>query len=216
MPELESAAIRLILVDDHAMFREGIGVLLAREADFEITGKFATAADALNSLSESQPSVILLDFDLGTERALDFVRDARQAGFAGRILIVTAGVSEQEAVLLIRAGVAGIVHKHSLPEILCSAIRQVAGGEVFLEKSYLKPLFHSVEHGEDAEPKLGERDKAILRFVFQGLANKEIGARLALSEGAVKACLRQLFRKLGVQTRAQLVKVALEQYRDQL
>lgn len=212
-----SQVIRLLIVDDHALFLEGIATLLGKESDFEVLAKCASAKDALRFLEGGRPDVILLDFDLGAEPAVDFARDVKLKGFTGHVLVVTAGVSEQEALKLIQAGVAGIFHKHNPPEMLCSTIRQVAAGEVCLEKNYLKPLFRTLDQSRSlGEVKLGERDKTILRYVFQGLANKEIGAQLDLSEGAVKACLRQLFQKLGVHTRAQMVKVALEQYRDQL
>jgi len=134
-----------------------------------------------------------------------------------QILVVTAGVSGPEATQLIQAGVAGILHKHHSTEVLCGIIRQVAAGEVYLEKGYLGSLFRSVDRTRQPNrPLLTERDKTVLRFIFQGLTNKDIGARLNISEGAVKSSLRQLFEKLGVRTRAQLVKVALERYRDQL
>jgi two-component system nitrate/nitrite response regulator NarL len=215
--ELRPAVIQLLVVDDHALFREGIAALLERESDFEVLGKCASAKEARSFLEVANPSVILLDFDLGPEPAVDFAREAKAAGFAGAILVVTAGVSQQEALQLVQAGVSGILHKHNAPEFLCMSIRQVAAGEVCLEKTYLKPLFRTIDQTRRVtEPNLTDRDKMILRSVFQGLANKEIGVRLQLSEGAVKACLRQLFQKLGVHTRAQLVKVALEQYRDQL
>lgn len=212
-----SSKIELLIVDDHGLFREGLAGILEKEPDFTVVGKYAAAAQALRGLETLQPTVILLDFDLGMERALDFIPGARQKGFTGQILVVTAGVGDQEVVQLIQAGVAGIVHKHNPPEVLCDAIRAVARGEAFLEKMYLTPLFRSTDQTRKVgRPQLTERDKAVLRFVFQGLANKEIGARLGIAEGAVKASLRQLFKKLGVQTRAQAVKVALENYRNQL
>lgn len=128
-----------------------------------------------------------------------------------------AGISGQEAVQLVQAGVAGILHKQHSTEALCNAIRQVAAGEVCIEQNYLSSLFRSVDQTKPpAQPKLTDRDKTVLRFVFQGLTNKDIAARLEIPEGAVKASLRQLFDKLGVRTRAQLVKIALEQYKDQL
>jgi two-component system, NarL family, nitrate/nitrite response regulator NarL len=161
--------------------------------------------------------VVLLDIDLGPERALDFVVSAKRAGFAGRILILTAGASDQEALQLIQAGVAGILHKRHTTETLFSTIRQVARGEVWLEKEYLSPLFRSVDRSlPPSGPKLTERDRMVIRLILKGLSNKEIAAQLDLSEGAVKASLRQVCSKLGVRTRAELVKVALEQYRDQL
>jgi two-component system nitrate/nitrite response regulator NarL len=218
MDQLAAAGtIRLLLVDDHALFREGLASVLAKEPDFRVAGKCASAKEALQLLPALQPTVILLDFDLGPERTVDFVSQARDTGFAGRIIIVTAGVSELQAVQLIRAGVAGILHKQNPPEALCKAIRQVSEGDVCLEKDYWKSVFQTLDQTRGRpDPQLSDRDKTILRCIFGGLTNKEIGARLDLSEGAVKAALRQLFHRLGVGTRAQLVKVALEEYRDQL
>jgi len=209
--------IKLIIVDDHAMFREGLARSIDREPDLRIVGQFASAAEALPSLDANSSALVLLDVDLGTERALDFITAARRRGFAGRILIVTAGASDQEAVQLIQAGVAGILHKHHSTEALCAAIRQVASGEVSLEKKYLAPLFRSVDRSHPPPgPRLTDRDRTVLRLILQGLTNREMAERLEVSEGAVKASLRQVFDKLSVRTRAQLVKVALEQYRDQL
>ena len=210
-------AIRILIVDDHSMFREGLAGLLDKESDMDVVAKCESTAQALALIEKTQPSMILLDFDLGSERAMDFVLEAPKRGFAGRILVVTAGVSDQEAIQLVRAGAAGILHKHNTPEVLCSVIRQVAAGEVCIEKRYLKPLFQTLDQSKhETRPKLTDRDRTVLRFIFQGLANKEISTRLEISEGAVKGSLRQLFQKLGVRTRAQLVKVALELYRDQL
>ena len=209
--------IQLLLVDDHQMFREGLARMLERESDLKIVGQCASGTEALAVLNKCGADMVLLDVDLGAERALDFVMAARRRAFEGRILVVTAGISDQEAVQLVQAGVAGILHKHHSTETLCQTIRQVAAGEVSLEKAYLGPLFRSVDRSRTPErPRLTERDRTVLRFIFQGLTNREIATHLEISEGAVKASLRQVFGKLGVRTRAQLVKVALEQYRDQL
>lgn len=217
MTSVEVPAIRILIVDDHAMFREGLAGLLEKETDMSVVAKCETASEALVRVVTAQPSMILLDFDLGSERAMDFVTEAANQGFTGKILIVTAGVSNQEAIQLVRAGVAGILHKHNTPETLCGTIRKVARGEVSIEADYLKTLFETIDETKRAgRSQLTDRDRTVLRGILHGLANKEIGARLQISEGAVKGSLRQLFQKLGVRTRAQLVKVALDQYRDQL
>jgi two-component system, NarL family, nitrate/nitrite response regulator NarL len=217
VPDQALQTINLLLVDDHAMFRDALARALANESDLRVVGQFASSSEALSALRTSEASLILLDVDLGPERGLEFVLAAKKAGFAGRILVVTAGVSDEEAVQLIQAGVAGILHKHRSTTELCDTIRQVAAGEACLEKNYLAPLFRSIDRSASpGRPRLTDRDKGVLRFIFQGLTNKEIGARLQTSEGAVKAYLRQICDKLGVRTRAQLVKVAIEQYRDQL
>src|SRR5579884_4186081 len=215
--ETATQPIHLFLLDDHGMFREGLARVLEKEADLKIVGQAATSAEALEQLPSSSASMVLLDVDLGPEPALDFVIRLKRENFEGKILVLTAGVSGPEAVQLVQAGVAGILHKHHSTNVLCDTIRQVAAGEVCLEKDYLPHLFRTVDRSRGpAQPKLTERDKIVLRFIFQGLTNKEIAARLDISEGAVKASLRLLFEKLKVRTRAQLVKIALEQYRDQL
>src|SRR5262249_21956853 len=116
-----------------------------KELDLEIVSKSASAASARETLREAHVDLVLLDFDLGNEAAIDFLRSVRADGFEGRVLILTAGVTQQEAVQLIEAGVAGILHKHNPVAALCATIRQVAAGEVCLEKSYLKSLFRTID-----------------------------------------------------------------------
>jgi two-component system nitrate/nitrite response regulator NarL len=209
--------IRLLLVDDHAMFRQGIVRLFEKEPQFKIAGQYATAAEALEKLSEDGANMILLDVDLGSERAFDFVLEVRKRGFKGKILVLTAGASPEEAVQLVRAGVAGILHKYHSSEELSKAIRRVAAGQVCLENDYMPSLFRSVDITRPViQPALNERDRVVLRLVCQGFTNRQISAQLQISESASKGSLRQLFDKLGVRTRSQLVRVALEQYRDEL
>ena len=216
MPSPPVRLIRILLLDDHALFREGLARLLDAHAGFVIAGKAETVVEALALLPTALPDVVLLDVDLGTDRAIDFVRLARQQQFAGRVLVVTAGVSDTEAIQLVQAGVSGILHKHNPPDVLCDVVRRIAAGEVHLEPRYLRPLFSSMDESAAARPQLVARELAIMRLLLRGLANKEIAADLHLSESAVKAALRVLFEKVGVRTRSQLVKVAIEQYRDQL
>ena len=210
-------SISLLIVDDHTMFREGLVRSLERQPDLKVAGQFGSAAEALEALAASGATMVLLDVDLGAERALDFVIAVRGRGFQGQILIVTAGISDQEAVHLVEAGVNGILLKHHSTEILCETIRKVGRGEAHLEERYLGPLFRFVDRSRPAaRPGLRERDRMMLRSILQGLTNRQIAERLEVTEGTVKAALRQLFGRLGVRTRAELVRVALEQYRDQL
>ncbi len=209
--------LQLLLIDDHAMFRASICDLLNRQPDLNVAAHFGDTKSATSWLNDNRADVILLDYDLGKDNAEDFVFRVRSEDRGARILVVTGGVSEQEAVQLIRLGVTGIIHKHNPPESLCGAIRNVANGEVQLEAGYLKPLMGSVDaFAQPTRPQLTDRDRLLLRGLFQGLANKEIAGRLQISEGAVKASLRLLFQKFKVQSRSQLVRIALEEYKDQL
>lgn len=210
--------INILLVDDHAMFREGLARLLEKEPALKIVGQCSSSAEALAMLKRSGTNMVLLDVDLGGDRALHFITEARKKGFEGQVLVVTAGITGPEAVQLVQSGVAGILHKHHTGVMLRDAIRRVASGGACLEDEYLGSLFRSVDRTktQDNKAQLTDREKKLLRFIFQGLTNKEIGEHLTMTEGSVKAALRLLFNKLGTRTRAQAVKIALEQYRDQL
>jgi two-component system, NarL family, nitrate/nitrite response regulator NarL len=217
MPVLShKKSIQLILVDDHEMVRDGLARTLDKEPDFTVVGQAASSAEAL-ALLRGSVDMVLLDVDLGEERALGFVEAARKSDFQGQILVVTAGISGPEAVRLLQAGVSGIVDKRHSGKALCEAIRKVMAGEPYLEDKYLPSLIRSVDRSRPpAMPKLTERDRALLRHILAGLTNREIGTHLQISEGAVKASLRLLFDKVNVKSRTQLVKIALEQYQDQL
>lgn len=212
----KTKSINLLLLDDHEMFREGLARTLEREPDLKVVAQCGTSAEALAALNRNV-DMVLLDVDLGNERALAFVEEARKSCFEGQILVVTAGISSQEAVRLLQAGVTGILHKRHSGQILCQSIRKLAAGESCLEEKYLTSLIRSVDRTRTpVNPKLTDRDRSLLRYILEGLTNREIGVHLQISEGAVKASLRLLFEKLNVQSRTQLVKVALEQYQDQL
>ncbi len=209
--------IRLFLVDDHEMFREGLIRLLEKESRFRVTGHAGSASEALDRLKETNSTLVLLDVDLGAERAIDFVQGARRSRFEGRILIVTEGISDAEAVQLMQAGVAGIIHKRHSFARLREAILQVSGGEISIESVYLAPILRSMDRTRKPRTQtLTPRDKAVVSSVLHGMTNRDMAEKLGISEAAVKASMRHVCAKLGVRTRTQLVKVALEQYKDQL
>ena len=165
-------------------------------------------------LSRQPYDLVLLDHDLGSERASQFLPAARQIGFEGRVLVVTAWVSDNEARRLKRQGVAGIFLKEAPLGQLIESIRAVASGGTWLDG------FLTRMEAKDAEPLpapvFNERQRKVLRFIMEGLPNKEIAWRLQISESYVKAILQSLFQKTGVRTRGQLVRVAFEQYENQL
>lgn len=208
--------IKLLLVDDHALFLEGMERLLASQSDFTVVGSVQRFEAADEIIKANSLDLVLLDFDLGRERATPLVQDLVARGFAGKILIVTAGVSDVEAVQLVRAGVSGIFHKHHGSQALCQAIRQVAAGNPHLDPSYLNGIFQVLGPHADEMPRLSEKEVRILRLLFRGMLNKEIAKNLDMTEAGVKAALRSLFAKIGVKTRSQAVRVALEHYRAQL
>jgi DNA-binding NarL/FixJ family response regulator len=208
--------IRLLLVDDHTLFREGLARLLEAEAGLELAGNCSSADEALRALEENAVDVVLLDFELGEKNGLHFFRIFQERGFQGRILMVTGGMSDADTVRALQQGASGIFLKHNPPADLITAIRRVARGETWIDSSSLNSLVGANAKTVKAHstPVLNSREQEVLKGVFEGLTNKEIAAHLGISESYIKAVLQQLFAKTGVRTRSQLVRVALEKRID--
>lgn len=209
--------IRLYILDDHALFREGLLSLLSTTDEFELLGAAGDASEALRQIPRLQPDVLILDYDLGDVTAVHVVESLAKSGFTGKTLLVTAGLPDRDALTLIRDGVSAIFHKLHAPADLHRCIREVAQGRSLIEQEYLRGLIASAtSEYEQPAARFTDRDREILRSLMEGLANKEIAAQLRISESAVKASIQSLFAKTGVRTRSQLVRIALEQYVDQL
>lgn len=204
--------IRLLLLDDHVLFRESLSRLLASEPGFEMVGHCGTAAEALEILARTPVDVTLLDYDLGEDHATQFIAASRRTGYQGRILMVTAGMTAIESSVALKSGASGIFLKHSSPGILTQAIRLVAQGEMWVDQKVIQMLAEGVPVHEPQELRslLTAREQQVLQGLFEGLTNKEIAGQLNVSESAIKATLQQLFLKTRVRTRSQLVRIALE------
>lgn len=207
-------AIRIYLLDDHRLFREGLRRLLDADPRFIIAGQSGDSAQALEDLQTTAVDVLVLDYDLGKENALAMLEPLRTMNFRGKTLVVTAGLPDKDALALIKGGISSIFHKQESPEDLQRAIVEVAQGRVLIDQQYLQAVVAAAQPQESA--KFTDRERITMRYLLQGLANKEIAGNLNISESAVKATLQQLFSKTGVRTRSQLVLLAIEKYRDQL
>lgn len=214
MPTL--GTIRLLLLDDHSLFRESLGRLLRSELDFDVVADCHSANEALDAIARLNVDVLLLDHDLGDQDGLGFLNALKNSRFNGKVLFVTAGMNVEETRAALDRGAAGIFLKHSSPADLLTAIRRVAAGHQWLDpRAILAPVSPprgtSSPHGTaDGIGTFNAREQAVLDQIFSGLTNKEIAATLDISESYVKAVLQQLFAKTGVRTRSQLVRIALE------
>src|SRR6266567_795431 len=205
--------IRILLVDDHSLFRESLSRLLEAEPDFRVVGSCASASEALAILRHEKADIVLLDYDLGEEQGSLLLDEARRSGFPGRVLMVTAGMSDAGTLRALESGAPGIFLKHSPPAQLVEAIHKVMAGETWLDPRAVKSLVAGAtgkSQEQRASQPLTPRERAVLKAVFEGLTNKEIASNLAISESSVKAVMQQLFDKTGVRTRSQLVRIALE------
>lgn len=218
MPETAETPIQILLVDDHALFREGLARLLGSETDFEVAGDCGSVQEALNVLRQKSIDIVLLDFSLAKPNGREFLRLARRHGFSGKVLLVTGRAHEGELADLIRAGISGIFLKRDSPGLLGQAIHSVfAGGVWFKQEQLLSAMTgHPQRYTSAQNNRFTEREQQVLSYVFDGFTNSKIAERVGVSTGSVKATLQQLFSKTGVRTRSQLVRIVLEQYKDWL
>jgi two-component system nitrate/nitrite response regulator NarL len=206
---------RILMVDDHGLFRESLGRLLDTAPQIRLIGQCATVTDALDALSRTEPDVILLDYDLGEESGLSLLTELKSRASRVRVLMVTAGLTDELVLRVMEAGASGIFLKHNNPDQLIDAIQKVASGEIWLGSTALQSLLNERRDRTghpDRTRSLTARQSEVLRGILDGLANKEIAWKLNTSETSVKAAIQELFNKAGVRTRSQLVRIAFEQH----
>src|SRR3984893_6528331 len=163
--------ITLLLVDDHALFRQSLGRLLASEPDFQVVADGGTAREALDVLQRGTVDVVLLDFDLGHDHGSRFIAESRRARHTPKILMVTAGMTATESSAALRLGASGIFLKHGPPSALAQAIRLVAGGAMWVDPHIIQLMAETVEEREtpSERKRLTEREQQVLQGVFEGL-----------------------------------------------
>ena len=204
-------AERRIVRIPHAEGRIGRAVCYG-ELDLQVVGNCASIWEALAVLEREPVDVILLDCDLGAEHGTIVQIEAVKRGYKGRVLFVTAGMSDSEIVRALERGASGVFLKMSTPAQLIEAIHRVSRGDPWLDPETMKAVISAAtgkSKGEESNS-LTASERPVLKGIFEGLTNKEIAARLKISESSVKAIIQQLFDKIGVRTRGQLVRIALE------
>jgi DNA-binding NarL/FixJ family response regulator len=207
--------IRILIVDDHSLFRESLGRMLEAEPGFSVVGECKSLAEAFAALSLVEADVILLDYDLGNELGTSLLAELRKRQIHSAVLIVTAGMPNEEAFRGFDEGVMGILLKHSSLDQLIAAIRTVAAGERWLGDGAVRALLSSrygVPSGSENARPLTARQSEVMRGILDGLTNKEIAFNLKSSETSIKAVIQELFQKAGVRTRSQLVRIAIEKH----
>lgn len=224
MPSTPSPRIRILVVDDHTLFRRGLTALLAREAQFEVVGDAADAGEAQRRAQELQPDLILLDNHLPGVRGVDALPALREAAPKTRVLMLTVSEDEQDLAAALKAGAAGYLLKTIEGDELAAAIGRVMRGESVVAPEMTSKLVSAFQNGgTPASPpaavpapspaavmlaSLSPRERDILRGIARGASNKEIGAELGIAETTVKIHVQHVLRKLDVSTRVQAAVLA--------
>jgi DNA-binding NarL/FixJ family response regulator len=198
-----ASPIRVLIVDDHPMVRDGVSMLLDRQADMETVGEASDGAEAVAKFRELAPDVTLMDVQMRGMGGIDAIEAILRVERGARILVLTTYPGDANAIRAIRAGASGYLLKNCVRGELVDAIRAVHAGR----RAVCSDIAHALaEHALD-EP-LSEREIAILRLVAEGHPNKQIAWQLQLSVDTIKAQLKTVFEKLGVHDRTHAVTVA--------
>ncbi|MDQ5878454.1 MAG: hypothetical protein QG638_1186, partial [Pseudomonadota bacterium] len=202
-----ATAIRILLVDDHQLVRDGLHSRLGETPGIEVVGEAGTGSEALALAAELRPDLVLLDIGLPDMSGLDVAAQLADVAPGSRALMLSMYDNREYVISAIRAGAAGYVLKDASSKEIITAIRAVAAGGSY----YSAPLTTALATGGSEPPLLTEREREILILVAQGNSNKRIAQQLDVSVRTVETHRLNLRKKLGVETPAGLIRYALQQ-----
>jgi DNA-binding NarL/FixJ family response regulator len=207
-------SISVVLVDDHPIVLQGLQHLFARQPDIEVAACCATVAEGLGAARRARPDVLVLDLrmpDGGGLALLDAINDEH---LAIRTVVLTAAISDDEVAQALQKGIAGLVLKESAPEQLIECVRRVHAGERWLDQGamsrVLQPAAQTDHAAAERAAALTGREREVVKMIASGLRNRDIGERLSISENTVKVHLHNIYEKLGVEGRMELLLLAQE------
>ena len=209
--------VRVMLVDDHTLFRKGLAELLQGRSNIEVVAATANAVDAARLVREQQPDVLLLDLNLPPHGGLALLRNLQDEGWSRPTLILTVSDSEDDLANALHAGVRGYLLKDMEPEDVTDAILRAVRGETVVAPAMTMKLVDLLQPARQSKAKdnllgqLTEREREILAYLAQGLSNKAIARALDISYDTVKLHVRHILAKLNFTSRVEAAVFAVEQ-----
>ncbi len=207
MPRSEGTSIRIIIADDHAIFRDGLRRLLASEKDFAVVGEAADGEQAISLTKQLKPDILLLDLAMPRKPGMETLREMAEMNVAARVILLTAAIHPFEVTCALQLGAKGVVLKASPPELLLKSIRAVAEGQHWVASEVLSDWARIAKEPTGAGA-LTSREIEIVSAIRSGSSNREIAQKLSISEETVKRHLSNIFGKLGVSSRLELALLA--------
>jgi DNA-binding NarL/FixJ family response regulator len=206
---MSTSPVRVVVADDHAIVLGGLQRLFDSQPDFTVEATCRDGQQALAAVREHRPDVLVLDMRMPARTGLDVLRDLAASGPACRTVLLTAAITDDEVIDAVRLGALGIVLKESDPETLLGCVRKVHAGQQWIDRETMSRAFGRAVQREHASREVARvltpREAQIAALVAEGLRNRAIGERLSISEGTVKIHLHNIYEKLGVQGRLELV-----------
>ena len=219
METKKAALTRIVIADDHPIFRDGLKRLLESEREFKVVGEACDGIDAVTLVQQLKPDVLLLDLAMPRRAGLDALREMGNEPVSPRVILVTAAAEKHQIVEALQLGARGVVLKDSATQILLKSIRAVMSGEYWVGRESVSNLVQYLRNLVDSsvnDPRkkkygLTPRELEVISAVVAGFANKEIAQHFKISEDTVKHHLSNIFDKLGVSTRLELALFAVNQ-----
>jgi len=209
-----SNSIRVLIVDDHAIVRRGIGALLDTEPDITVVGQACNGYKAIEKASALKPDIILMDLVMPEMGGIEAITRITAENPQARILVLTSFGSDEKVLPALKAGALGYLLKMSSPEEMVEAIHRLHKGESWLDPVIARKLLHEISTPLSATPALDpltERELTVLRLVAQGLSNRQIASELVISEATVRTHVSNILSKLQLASRTQAALWALRE-----
>ena len=217
----QAEPIRAMIVDDHALFRRGLEMVLEEEQDIELVGQASDGAEAVEKAAESLPDVVLMDIRMPRSSGIEACRAMKEAAPSAKIVILTISDEEEDLFEAIRAGASGYLLKDIPLDEVADAVRAVHGGQSLINPSMAGKLlteFATLARRDDGErvqevpaPRLTEREMQVLKLVARGMNNRDIAKELFISENTVKNHVRNILEKLQIHSRMEAVMIAVRE-----
>lgn len=206
--------VRILIADDHAIFRDGLRKLFDGTDEVAIVGEASNGNECVKMLAKLKPDILLLDLRMPEKDGLGVLEEINFDSMTTRVIVLTAAEDDRDVVRAMRLGARGVVLKQSASDLLLKSIKKVHDGEIWLDNRMTAEVIdafkRSAETGQRRDkPLLSEREKEIVQLVAQGFRNREIGEKLFISEQTVKNHLHNIFDKLGVSDRLELALYAI-------
>jgi two-component system, NarL family, nitrate/nitrite response regulator NarL len=216
MVATDNAPIRIVIADDHPVFREGLVKLLEVKPQYQVVGVAADGADAMALVAKLEPDLLLLDLAMPRMTGLMTLRELKDQSARARIILVTASIDRSEIASALQLGAHGVVMKGSASEVLFKSIRAVMSGQYWVGRTSVPDLATSLKDLTASSPQvtrkqfgLTPRELEIIGVILGGYSNNDIASRFSISEKTVKHHLTNIFDKLGVSNRLELALFAL-------